>query len=544
MNQRRDYSAWLPLAIAISVIVGIVVGIFMGNPFSNSRYSTQSDRKLNTILNLISQEYVDDSIKTHDLIEMSIPAILANLDPHSSYLSARDLVAAQEELNGSFSGIGVSFQMMNDTIVVLEVIPGGPSDRAGLMAGDKIVTIEDSSYVGSQIDANKVREKLRGTKGSKVKVGIARDGNAKLLSFTITRGDIPMNSVDASYMIDKTTGYVKVSQFGRNTYNEFVNALNSLKNEGAKRFMIDLRGNGGGYLEIAIMMINQFLPSNRLIVSTKGRYRRDETTAYSDGNGQFQTEELVVLIDEFSASASEIFAGAIQDNDRGLVIGCRSFGKGLVQKQFDLPDKSAIRLTIAKYYTPSGRCIQKPYDNGERAYQKDIFDRYSNGELYSKDSIKIDKTKIFLTTTGRKVYGGGGIIPDIFVPRDTTGFSSYYAAVAGAGLIQEYALSYVTSHRAELNKMNDYKQLMRNLPANDMLLNDFVKYAANKGIPARWYYIHQSQDIITSQLKALIARDILGQSAYYPIINRSDITIETALKALNKHKAAFPITDY
>lgn len=544
MNQRRDYSAWLPLAIAISVIVGIVVGIFMGNPFSNSRYSTQSDRKLNTILNLISQEYVDDSIKTHDLIEMSIPAILANLDPHSSYLSARDLVAAQEELNGSFSGIGVSFQMMNDTIVVLEVIPGGPSDRAGLMAGDKIVTIEDSSYVGSQIDANKVREKLRGTKGSKVKVGIARDGNAKLLSFTITRGDIPMNSVDASYMIDKTTGYVKVSQFGRNTYNEFVNALNSLKNEGAKRFMIDLRGNGGGYLEIAIMMINQFLPSNRLIVSTKGRYRRDETTAYSDGNGQFQTEELVVLIDEFSASASEIFAGAIQDNDRGLVIGCRSFGKGLVQKQFDLPDKSAIRLTIAKYYTPSGRCIQKPYDNGERAYQKDIFDRYSNGELYSKDSIKIDKTKIFLTTTGRKVYGGGGIIPDIFVPRDTTGFSSYYAAVAGAGLIQEYALSYVTSHRAELNKMNDYKQLMRNLPANDVLLNDFVKYAANKGIPARWYYIHQSQDIITSQLKALIARDILGQSAYYPIINRSDITIETALKALNKHKAAFPITDY
>lgn len=544
MNQRRDYSAWLPLAIAISVIVGIVVGIFMGNPFSNSRYSTQSDRKLNTILNLISQEYVDDSIKTHDLIEMSIPAILANLDPHSSYLSARDLVAAQEELNGSFSGIGVSFQMMNDTIVVLEVIPGGPSDRAGLMAGDKIVTIEDSSYVGSLIDANKVREKLRGTKGSKVKVGIARDGNAKLLNFTITRGDIPMNSVDASYMIDKTTGYVKVSQFGRNTFNEFVNALNSLKNEGAKRFMIDLRGNGGGYLEIAIMMINQFLPSNRLIVSTKGRYRRDETTAYSDGNGQFQTEELVVLIDEFSASASEIFAGAIQDNDRGLVIGCRSFGKGLVQKQFDLPDKSAIRLTIAKYYTPSGRCIQKPYDNGERAYQKDIFDRYSNGELYSKDSIKIDKTKIFLTTTGRKVYGGGGIIPDIFVPRDTTGFSSYYAAVAGAGLIQEYALSYVTSHRAELNKMNDYKQLMRNLPANDVLLNDFVKYAANKGIPARWYYIHQSQDIITSQLKALIARDILGQSAYYPIINRSDITIETAVKALNKHKAAFPITDY
>ena len=544
MNNRRDYTAWYPLVIAISVIAGIMLGIFMGNPFSNGKYSSQSDRKLNTILNLISQEYVDYSIKTSDLIEMSIPAILANLDPHSSYLSAKELVAAQEELNGSFSGIGVSFQLMNDTIVVLEVIPGGPSDRAGLMAGDKIVTIEDSSYVGSQVDANRVREKLRGTKGTKVKVGISREGNGKLLPFVITRGDIPMNSVDAGYMIDKTTGYVKVSQFGRNTYNEFINALNSLKNEGAKRFMVDLRGNGGGYLEIAILMVNEFLPANRLIVSTKGRYRRDETTAYSDGRGQFQDEELVVLIDEFSASASEIFAGAIQDNDRGLIIGCRSFGKGLVQKQFDLPDKSAIRLTIAKYYTPSGRCIQKPYDHGESAYQKDILDRYSNGELYSKDSIKIDRSKIFETTTGRKVYGGGGIIPDIFVPRDTTGYSSYYAAVLGAGLIQEYSLKYVTEHRASLSKMGDYKQLLRNLPANDDILNDFVNYAAGKGVPARWYYIHQSQDLLTSLLKALIARDIFGQSAYYPIVNRSDKTIETALKALNKHKAAFPITNY
>lgn len=544
MNKKRDYTAWLPLAIAVSVIVGIVLGFFMRQPYSSDNYNTQSDRKLNTILNLISQEYVDDSIKTKDLIEMSIPAILANLDPHSSYLSANELKAAQEELNGSFSGIGISFQLMNDTIVVLEVIPGGPSDKVGLLAGDKIVTVEDSSYVGSQIDANKVREKLRGEKGTKVKVGIAREGSDKQLSFVITRGDIPMNSVDASYMIDKTTGYVKVSQFGRNTYNEFVNALKSLKNEGAKRFMVDLRGNGGGYLEIAIVMVNEFLPANRLIVSTKGRYRRDETTAYSNGQGQFQDEELVVLIDEFSASASEIFAGAIQDNDRGLIVGSRSFGKGLVQKQFDLPDKSAIRLTIAKYYTPSGRCIQKPYDHGESAYQKDILDRYSNGELYNKDSIKIDTTKIFLTSTGRKVYGGGGIIPDIFVPRDTTSYSSYYAAVYGAGLIQEYALKYVTEHRSSLSQMSDYKELLRKLPANDDLLNDFVNHAANKGVPARWYYIRQSEDVLTSVIKGLIARDIFGQSSYYPIVNRSDKTIETALKALNKHKAAFPITNY
>lgn len=539
MNQKRDYSAWMPLAIAISVIVGIFVGIFLTNPFAGLK--SNNDRKLNTILKLIEQEYVDDSINSNQLIEDAIPSILVNLDPHSSYLTAKELIGVQEDLDGKFSGIGVSFQLSNDTIVVIELIPGGPSDKAGLMAGDRIVSIDGVSCAGNIVDANKVREKLRGAKGSKVKVGVVRQG--QLLSFTITRGDVPINSVDGNYMLDKTTGYVKVTQFGRYTYNEFVNALNELKNQGAKRFMIDLRGNGGGYFEVAILMINEFLPAKRLIVSTKGRHRRDDTQAYSDGHGQFQDEEIVVLIDEFSASASEIFAGAIQDNDRGLIIGCRSFGKGLVQKQFDLPDKSAVRLTIARYYTPSGRCIQKPYRNGELAYQKDILDRYSNGEIYNKDSIKIDKSKIFYTTTNRKVYGGGGIIPDIFVPRDTSSYSPYYEQVLNTGLIQEYSLAYVTNHRAALSKMKDYKELLRNLPANDQIINDFVKYAANKDVPARWYYIHQSQDLITNLIKAFIARDIFGQRAFYPILNRVDKTIEVALKALNKHKAAFPITD-
>lgn len=542
MEKRKDYSPWMPLAIALSAIVGIIVGIIMSKPISNST-SNKSDRKLNYILNLISQDYVDDTINTNHLVEMAIPSLLANLDPHSSYLTPQSVVEAQEELNGSFPGIGVSFQVMHDTIVVIEVIPGGPSDKAGLLPGDKIVTIDDSTWVGPQVDANMVRGKLRGAKGSKVKVGIERKGANQQINFVITRGQIPLKTVDSYYMIDNTTGYVKVSQFGKKTYDEFVNALNSLKNEGAKRFMIDMRGNGGGYLEIAIVMVNEFLPANKLIVSTKGRHRRDDMTVSSDGNGQFQSEELVVLIDEFSASASEIFAGAIQDNDRGLIVGCRSFGKGLVQKQFDLPDKSAVRLTIAKYYTPSGRCIQKPYDKGESSYQKDILDRYSNGELYNKDSIKIDKSKIFKTSTGRKVYGGGGIIPDIFVPRDTSSYTSYYAEVFAAGLIQEYSLKYVTEHRLELSKMQDYKQLSRNLPANKDIIDDFVKYAANKGVPARWHYIRQSQDLITRVIKGLIARDILGQSAYYPIINRDDKTIDTALKTLNKHKAAFPITD-
>ncbi len=541
MNQKRDYSAWMPLAIALSVIVGIFVGFFMPNPFA--RFNSDENRKLNTILTLIKENYVDDSINTNDLVENAIPAILASLDPHSSYLPAKELIAAQEELEGKFSGIGVQFQLSNDTIVIIEVIPGGPSDRAGLIAGDRIVSIEGEPCTGNTTDVNKVKEKLRGTRGSKVTIGVMREGNKSPLSFTITRGDVPINSVDAFYMYDKTTGYVKVTQFGRNTYNEFIRALQSLKNQGAKRFMIDLRENGGGYLEMAILMANEFLPNDRLIVSTKGRYRRDDANAYSDGRGQFQDEELVVLIDEFSASASEIFAGAIQDNDRGLIVGRRSFGKGLVQKQIDLFDKSALRLTIARYYTPSGRCIQKPYKNGEIVYENDIFDRYSNGEIYSKDSIKIDKSKIFHTTTGRKVYGGGGIIPDLFVPADTTGASPYYSEVANKGLIQEYALAYVTSHRAALKKMKDYKELLRNLPASDQIINDFVKFAANKGVPARWQYIHQSQDIITSLIKAFISRDIFGQNAFYPIFNRIDTTIDAAIKALNKHQAAFPIKD-
>lgn len=541
MNQKRNYSAWIPLIIAISVIVGIFVGFVLPNPFK--WISSDKDRKLNELLNIIKEQYVDADVNTDELVESAIPAILAKLDPHSTYLPAKELIAAQEELDGRFSGIGVSFQLSNDTIVVIEVIPGGPSDRAGLHAGDRIVSIEGTPCTGTTIDVNMVREKLRGEKGSKVTVGIVREGINEQRSFTITRGDIPVNSVDAFYMYDKTTGYVKVSQFGKNTYEEFVNALNSLDNQGAKRFIIDLRENGGGYLEVAILMVNEFLPDRRVIVSTEGRYRRDNSKFYSDGSGHFQEKELVVLIDEYSASASEIFAGAIQDNDRGLIIGRRSFGKGLVQRQIELSDKSAIRLTIARYLTPSGRCIQKPYGDGENAYQKDILDRYSNGEIYSKDSIKIDRAKIFYTTTGRKVYGGGGIIPDIFVPADTTGTSPYYLEVASKGLIQDYALSYVTSHRASLKKMKDYKELLRNLPANDQIINDFVRYAANKGVPARWQYIHQSQDIITNIIKAFIARDILGQSAFYPIFNRIDTTIDSAIKAFNKHQAAFPIKD-
>ena len=539
MNQKSTRQPiWLPLAIALAV----VVGIFIGSRFTANKPVAENDRKLNAILNLIAQDYVDTT-NLKDLIEMSIPEILSNLDPHTSYFSAEDLKAATDDLNGSFSGIGISFVMVNDTIGVVEVIPGGPSEKVGLMAGDKIVMIDDSIATGPKISNGEVMKRLRGDKGSKVKLGIKRQNTSKMLTFTVTRGDIPVNTVDAYYMIDKNTGYIKINQFGRHTYDEFITAMASLQEDGAKRYMIDLRGNGGGFMEMAVLMANEFLPANQLIVFTKGRYKRDDSEVWSDGNGSFQDAEVTVLIDEFSASASEIFAGAMQDNDRGLIVGCRSFGKGLVQKEFVLPDSSAIRLTTARYYTPSGRCIQKDYKEGMLDYEKELIDRYAHGELYSRDSMKIDKSQVFKTVYGRTVYGGGGIVPDIFVARDTTGISNYYIEVANAGLLQRYAFNYCNNNRVSLNKMDDYLQFLRMAPSDEVLIKDFADYAANNGVAPRWYYINQSQDLIVTNLKALIARDIFGNQAFYPILNRNDKTVQEALKAMNKHKAAFPITD-
>lgn len=526
----------VPLLIAFA----LVLGIFIGSRFA-SKSTIDLDRKINNILGIVADEYVE-SVNMDSLVELAIPDIIAQLDPHSVYISAKDYEQANEELNGNFCGIGISFQVMEDTINVIEVIPGGPSEKVGIANGDKIISVDGKNFTGEKINPNLVKEQLRGPKNSVVKLGVKRATSAKTLYFTVTRGDIPIKSVDAAYMIDKNTGYVKVNQFGRNTYDEFVAALSVLKNEGAKRYIVDLRGNGGGYMEIAVAMANEFLPKDNLIVSTKGRYKKNDTSVYSDGNGSYQDAEIVVLINEFSASASEIFAGAMQDNDRGLVIGARSFGKGLVQREFKLSDNSAIRLTIARYYTPTGRCIQKDYKLGQAAYERELINRFNNGELDYRDSIKVDKSKMYKTPHGRIVYGGGGIIPDIFVPRDTVGFTSYYYAVVNAGLIQNYVLKYVAAHKAKFKNVKDYKDVIRLLNDNTQLLNDFVNFAAKHDVPARWYYINQSRDLLLNDLKAFVARDLLGQKAFYPIYNRNDKTIEAALKALNKHKAAFPLT--
>ena len=541
MKQKATrHPIWLPLAIALSAVVGIFIGSRFTTP---DKPVADNDRKLNAILNLIANDYVDTT-NLKDLIEMSIPEILSNLDPHTSYFSAEELKAATDDLNGSFSGIGIQFMLINDTINVVEVIPGGPSEKVGLLPGDRIITIDDSTATGEKMTNGAVMKRIRGDKGSQVKLGVMRQNSDKVLTYTVTRGDIPVNTVDAYYMIDKVTGYVKVNQFGRHTYDEFLTAMASLQDDGAKRFIIDLRGNGGGFMEMAELMVNEFLPADQPIVFTRGRYKRDDSEVWSDGSGSFQDAEVAVLIDEFSASASEIFAGALQDNDRGLIVGCRSFGKGLVQKEFVLPDSSAIRLTTARYYTPSGRCIQKDYKEGMLDYEKELINRYSNGELYSADSMKIDKSQVFTTLiTGRTVYGGGGIVPDIFVARDTSGISSYYIDVVNAGLLQRFAFTYCNNNRETLNNMEDYMQFLRLAPSDDAIVRDFADYASSNGVAPRWYYINQSHDLIVTNLKALIARDIFGAEAYYSIVNRNDKTVQEALKALNRHKAVFPITD-
>lgn len=526
-NNMKRAAVWMPLLLAVAFGVGLLTGAMFFNRFTGS----EVESKINEILGHIQEEYVDE-VDTDSLLEASIPDILAKLDPHTTYISSSDLQSVNEELEGSFCGIGISFNMLTDTITVLEVISGGPSEKVGLMAGDRIITINDSLVAGQKWSNEKVISELRGEKGTKVNLGVLRSTSPKLLNYTVTRGDIPVTSIDAAYLLGDGTGYVKVNKFGRNTYSEFLNAMVELRDKGANRFMIDLRGNGGGYMEPAILMANDFLPAGCPIVETRGRSEISETSAVSDGTGAFQNFPLVVVIDEFSASASEIFAGAIQDNDRGVIVGRRSFGKGLVQRQIELPDHSAIRLTTARYYTPSGRCIQKIYTPGSlKSYDMEIADRYNNGEVFSADSVHLDKSKKFLTLGGRTVYGGGGIMPDVFVANDTTGLSTYYLNVVNAGLMQKYAFHYTDKERATLKRAKNVDELMKLLPSDDVLLQDFAMYARDtEGIAPRWYYINISRDLIVSQLRALIARDMLGSSAFYEVYNESDPMIVRAEK--------------
>ncbi len=535
--KNKNIAPWIPLMLAVA----LVVGVFIGRGTSGSGSSRAGADKLSTIMSYIDAEYVDE-VDLDSLLESVYPELLSSLDPHSVYIPASDLTAVNDELEGSFSGIGISFNMMTDTITVIEIISGGPAESVGLMPGDRIISINDTVVAGQKWSNEKVISHLRGPAGTKVKVGVERSTSSELLPFEITRGDVPVNSVDAAYMLAPGVGYIRVNKFGKNTFEEFFTGIMTLKADGAEQLVVDLRGNGGGFMEMAILMANEFLERDAPIVSTKGRVANSSSASSADGSGAFQDIGLVVLMDEYSASASEIFAGAIQDNDRGLVIGRRSFGKGLVQRQFDLPDNSAIRLTVARYYTPSGRSIQKRYEPGSlQAYQEDLIDRYDRGELFSEDSVKLDKSITFYTRTRRPVYGGGGIMPDVFVPEDTTAVTSWYAQVVNGGTLQKYAFDYFSRHRRELSQAGSVDQLLGRLPADDALLSDFAAYAERAGVPQRWYYINISKPLVVNQLKALIARNALGVGAYYEVSNRRDPMVSSAMEQIRSGRTAFPI---
>lgn len=530
----------IPLIIATTFIGGLWAGRFFASPHdSNTGIS-----KIDEILSHVNNNYVDP-IDTDSIIELTIPEMLENLDPHTTYIPAKDLTQVNDELDGSFSGIGVSFSIMEDSITIIEVISGGPSEKAGLNAGDRIITVNNENVAGIKITNQDVMKKLKGPKGTLVKLGIKRNNSDKILDYDIIRGDIPITSIDAAYIIDEddNIGYIKVNKFGRNTYNEFLTQLTLLKAKGAEKFIIDLRGNSGGFMEMAAVMSNEFLTAGRLIVYTLGREQKDNITLFSDGTGSFKDDEIAILIDEFSASSSEILAGAMQDNDRGLIIGRRSYGKGLVQHQITLNDSSAIRLTVSRYYTPSGRCIQKKYTPGNsKNYNEEISERYKHGETFNADSIKLNTDDTYTTVNGRAVYGGGGIMPDIFVPNDTSEITNYYIQIVNSGLMQKFAFNYCDKNRNKLNKISTVSELLKILPSDEDLLQSFFGYVAQNNIPARWHYINISRRLILNQLKALIARDAINQQAFYEIYNSRDNCVLEAIKQLRQGAAEIPIT--
>lgn len=535
----KNNTKFIPFLLAICLIAGIAIGTFYANHFSGNKLGiiNTSSNKLNALLRIIDDQYVD-TVKINDLVEEAMPQILSELDPHSSYIPAKNLEAVNSELRGSFSGIGIQFTIQDDTIHINSVIQGGPSEKVGLMAGDRIVEIDDSAFVGKIVTNNESMKRLKGEKGSKVKLGIFRPGEKEILHFTVVRGDIPVKSIDAAYMLNDKFGYIKVNKFGETTYPEFLIALAKLNQENCQGIIIDLRGNTGGYMVAPIQMINEFLPNKRLIVYTQGRKSPRENYT-SNGAGSSQKMPLIVLVDEASASASEIFAGAIQDNDRGTIIGRRSFGKGLVQQPIEFSDGSAIRLTIARYYTPSGRCIQKPYEKGKgEEYEMDLLTRYEHGEFFSADSIKQNEKEIYHTSLGRPVYGGGGIMPDIFVPQDTTGMTSYFRMAASRGLIIRYSFDYTDNNRNTLQKYDTVEKMLGYLKKQN-LLEKFASWAEKKGLKRRNNLMYKSRNLFELSLYGNIIYNMLGLEAYISYLNETDKTVLKALEVLEQGKA-FP----
>ena len=539
MSDKR--TRFIPIIIAISVVAGIFIGTFYANRFSQNTPELggiqPGTNKLNGLLRIVSDQYVD-TVNMAELVEEAMPQILNELDPHSSYIPAKDLQAVNDDLAGSFSGIGVQFTIQQDTIHISDVIAGGPSEKVGIMPGDRIVEIDDSAFVGKIVTNNESMKRLKGPKGSEVKIGVFRPGEKEILHFTIIRGDIPNKSIKAAYMIDEKYGYMNIEKFGETTYPEMLIALAQLHQQNCEGLIVDLRGNTGGYMGAAIQMVNEFLPKGRLIVYTEGRKSPRENYP-SNGTGSSQQMPIIVLLDEGSASASEIFAGAIQDNDRGTIIGRRSFGKGLVQQPIEFNDGSAIRLTIARYYTPSGRCIQKPYNKGNDAqYNMDLLTRYEHGEFFSKDSIKQDESHIYYTSIGRAVYGGGGIMPDIFVPQDTTGITSYFTMAANRGLTIQFSFQYTDKNRQTLQKYKTGEELLKYLKTQN-ILEKFAQFAEGKGLKRRNLLMYKSKELFNRNLYGNIIYNMLNMEEYLKFLNQSDATVLKALEVL-KAGESFP----
>lgn len=537
MNINKS-NRFMPLLMALCVVVGILIGTFYANHFSGNRLNiiNSGSNRLSNLLHIVDDQYVD-KVNIDSLVDMAIPQILADLDPHSVYIPAKDAQAVTDDLKGSFSGVGIEFTIRKDTIHVQNVVKNGPAQRAGILAGDKIVSVDGKTFVGKVVTQDEAMRRLKGPKDTKVKIGVVRYGQKAVKYFTVTRGDIPQRSITATYMLDKSTGYIKTKNFGETTYPELLIALAQLSQERFSNLVIDLRDNGGGYMNSAVQMANEFLPKNKLIVYMQGR-KSPRQDFRSDGHGSYQKIPLIVLINEASASASEIFAGAMQDNDRATIIGRRSFGKGLVQQQIGFPDGSMIRLTIARYYTPSGRCIQKPFKPGDNQdYDNDLLTRYQHGEFFSQDSIK-HTGPAYHTSIGRIIYGGGGITPDIFVAEDTLSMTSYYKQAAMSGLILQYAFNYTDNNRQKLNTYSSMMEMSKYLVSQNTV-EQFAAFADKNGLKRRNLMIRKSHKLLERFINSRIIYNMLDEQAWTEYINQDDPTIATALRVFEKSEA-FP----
>ncbi len=526
--------------MAAILALGIYVGMRLNEPFKSSRsffsFRTGQFNKINDVINYINNEYVD-TVNQKTLVENTISQLLHQLDPHSAYIPADELQAMNEPLEGNFDGIGIEFHVQDDTIMVVSAVAGGPSEQLGIQSGDRIIAVEGKNVAHINISNAEVMQLLRGPSGTKVKVTILRKSTGQNIVYSITRGKIPIYSVDVAYMLNKETGYIKVSHFADRTYDEYLNAFVKLKEAGMESLILDLRGNPGGYMKSAIQLSDEFLPDRKLVVYTEGRSRPRESF-YATPRGFFEQGALIVLVDEGSASASEIVAGALQDWDRATIVGRRSFGKGLVQEQSVFPDGSAMRLTIARYYTPTGRSIQKPYAGGYEAYSNELYDRMKKGELASSDSIQFADSLHFTTPGGRTVYGGGGIMPDVFVSMDTGMTSQYYAEVSSKGMISQFAFDYLDQNRKQFEKYKTFEEYKNGFTVSDELFRKFLEYSYKGGVEKSETGVRASSELIRTQIKALIARQIWKNDGFYPIIQTLDKTVAKALDLIEKKQVA------